>query len=634
MRAASHGVVGTAPGRVERIRRLLEARPGLALPIHGRDDHRTRLSRSSSRASRSRAGASPDSPTCRCAARRFAVARDRGPGLVISVLPGGDHTVHTTLHLRVLRPARRASRRQPPDRRRADRRVRRAAELRRDRGQRRRHAGRPDAIASLARTLPKGEFANSPDPRAPASSLFLGDVFATPASLPIHNVFSIGDGILLIGVLVLVHVACGSRLVPRRFTSPTPPPPDVPGGALRCAGAHVLRRPRAVVPRARASPTWRCRCWPTTASAAPWAVAAVLLPDLLPAIVLGPLLGALVDRIGWRTCAAIADALRCLAFLLVMSANTLPTMIAGALLCGLGTALFTPAALAGLPRLMDRDDARAAAMSLFGALDDIRLDRRPGARAVALAAIAPATLMDINAATFAVSAGPDRHARDRRRRRAVCDIAARHAPAGARARSRPARRSARCSRPPPASSCASASPTSARSCSRARSCTSAARASPRWSPPAASAPCSARLRPLHHSGGLGLASGLHDRHGRDGRRALRVRRAALLLARDAGTRARRLRQRPGPRPRPGCCSPTARRNPSTAASSRCRRRASRSLSRCRSSGPERSSPPPACKRHSSSRASASRWSWPRLFRACARPGRHPRRVLPRPSGTR
>ena len=39
----------------------------------------------------------------------------------------------------------------------------------------------------------------------------------------------------------------------------------------------------------------------------PWAVAAVLLPDLLPAIVLGPLLGALVDRIGWRTCAVVAD---------------------------------------------------------------------------------------------------------------------------------------------------------------------------------------------------------------------------------------------------------------------------------------------------------------------------------------
>lgn len=74
----------------------------------------------------------------------------------------------------------------------------------------------PDAAASLARQVPEGEFANSqvlPD----AKLQFLGDVFATPASLPIHNVFSIGDGILLIGVFVLVHVACGSKIVPRRF---------------------------------------------------------------------------------------------------------------------------------------------------------------------------------------------------------------------------------------------------------------------------------------------------------------------------------------------------------------------------------------------------------------------------------
>jgi MFS family permease len=52
-----------------------------------------------------------------------------------------------------------------------------------------------------------------------------------------------------------------------------------------------------------------------------WAIAAVLLPDLLPAIVLGPVLGALVDRIGWRTCAVIADILRCIAFVVVMTAT-------------------------------------------------------------------------------------------------------------------------------------------------------------------------------------------------------------------------------------------------------------------------------------------------------------------------
>ncbi len=77
----------------------------------------------------------------------------------------------------------------------------------------------PDAIASLARQVPEGEFANSAvvdDARLQ----FLGDVFATPTWLPLHNVFSIGDGVLLLGVLVLVHVACGSKIVPRRFAGP------------------------------------------------------------------------------------------------------------------------------------------------------------------------------------------------------------------------------------------------------------------------------------------------------------------------------------------------------------------------------------------------------------------------------
>ncbi len=49
-----------------------------------------------------------------------------------------------------------------------------------------------------------------------------------------------------------------------------------------------------------------------------WAVVAVLLPDLLPAVVLGPLIGALVDRWGWRVCAILGDAIRCLAFMLLL----------------------------------------------------------------------------------------------------------------------------------------------------------------------------------------------------------------------------------------------------------------------------------------------------------------------------
>jgi MFS family permease len=137
----------------------------------------------------------------------------------------------------------------------------------------------------------------------------------------------------------------------------------------------------------------------------PWAIAAVLLPDLLPAIVLGPLLGALVDRIGWRLCAVVADVLRCIAFVVVMTADSLPVMIAGAAFAGLGTALFHPSALAGLPRLMgDRDDARAAGMGLFSAIDDVGLTAGPALAALLLAVLSPTALMGVNAVTFAISA--------------------------------------------------------------------------------------------------------------------------------------------------------------------------------------------------------------------------------------
>jgi hypothetical protein len=75
-----------------------------------------------------------------------------------------------------------------------------------------------NAIASLAHRTAKGDFANSQVLAHPKLQ-FLGDVFATPASWPLHNVFSVGDMILVAGVAVLVHVACGSRLVPRRFAA-------------------------------------------------------------------------------------------------------------------------------------------------------------------------------------------------------------------------------------------------------------------------------------------------------------------------------------------------------------------------------------------------------------------------------
>jgi MFS family permease len=133
-----------------------------------------------------------------------------------------------------------------------------------------------------------------------------------------------------------------------------------------------------------------------------WAVVAVLLPDLLPAVVLGPLIGALVDRWGWRTCAILGDAIRCLAFLLLLIGDSLPLLISGAAMAGLGTALFGPAALAGLPQLAP-GDRRPAVMGLFGALDDLGLTLGPALAAALLFVLPTDGLLALNAVSFAVS---------------------------------------------------------------------------------------------------------------------------------------------------------------------------------------------------------------------------------------
>lgn len=66
----------------------------------------------------------------------------------------------------------------------------------------------PDAAAAL----PHGSgFANSAAVAHPRLAL-LGDILPTPASWPVHNVYSVGDVLIVVGVVVLVHVACGSRL--------------------------------------------------------------------------------------------------------------------------------------------------------------------------------------------------------------------------------------------------------------------------------------------------------------------------------------------------------------------------------------------------------------------------------------
>ena len=53
--------------------------------------------------------------------------------------------------------------------------------------------------------------------------LFLGDVFAVPKWVPFANVFSIGDVLLVLGAVALVHRLCGSRLAGGQPVRPQEP---------------------------------------------------------------------------------------------------------------------------------------------------------------------------------------------------------------------------------------------------------------------------------------------------------------------------------------------------------------------------------------------------------------------------
>lgn len=84
---------------------------------------------------------------------------------------------------------------------------------------------RPGALAEAGLADTPGQFASSAGVAHPALG-FLGDVFAVPAAWPVHNVFSVGDVMIVMGVAIGLHVICGSRAagLVRRRRRPSRPP--------------------------------------------------------------------------------------------------------------------------------------------------------------------------------------------------------------------------------------------------------------------------------------------------------------------------------------------------------------------------------------------------------------------------
>jgi MFS family permease len=135
----------------------------------------------------------------------------------------------------------------------------------------------------------------------------------------------------------------------------------------------------------------------------PWAITLVLLADLLPAMLFGPVFGAAADRWSRRRCMIIADVLRFGAFVGIGLVDGIGVTLALALVAGCGTGLYAPAALASLPGLVE-PRRLPAATSVYGAIADLGFTAGPALAAVVLLFSSPESLTIANGLTFAVSA--------------------------------------------------------------------------------------------------------------------------------------------------------------------------------------------------------------------------------------
>jgi MFS family permease len=135
----------------------------------------------------------------------------------------------------------------------------------------------------------------------------------------------------------------------------------------------------------------------------PWAVAAILLAEHLPCMLLGPVLGAVVDRVPRRTAAIAADLIGCAAFLGLALAASFPVVLGQALLAGVGVALAQPAAMAGLPEVVEPEHLPAAT-SLHTGIEEAGVVIGPLVAALVLAGADPSALMLANGLSFGLSA--------------------------------------------------------------------------------------------------------------------------------------------------------------------------------------------------------------------------------------
>ena len=132
-------------------------------------------------------------------------------------------------------------------------------------------------------------------------------------------------------------------------------------------------------------------------------LAALLIADFLPIVVIGLALGPLVDRLSRRRLMIASDLVRAATFAFLPFVDEPPAIVAVAAVNGIATGFFRPAVWAGLPNLVSEDD-REQATSLLTTVENVAWTIGPAIAGLLLATDGVDLAYWTNAVTFLLSA--------------------------------------------------------------------------------------------------------------------------------------------------------------------------------------------------------------------------------------
>jgi MFS family permease len=132
-------------------------------------------------------------------------------------------------------------------------------------------------------------------------------------------------------------------------------------------------------------------------------VAALLIADFLPIVVIGLLLGPLVDRLSRRGLMVVSDLVRVAVFVALPFVDDPAVIVALAGVAGIATGFFRPAVYAGLPNLVP-DEELTNANSLLQTVETLAWMIGPVVGGLMLTTWSPSVPYVANAATFLLSA--------------------------------------------------------------------------------------------------------------------------------------------------------------------------------------------------------------------------------------